>query len=154
MAQVPKKTVTWKVNNKTSNNGESWCTSLGYWCSFLLSSCIFLIAEMYQARKGQLTYFNGIAKNVPRSFKTGIISKDYIIENNLLEGIYLFPCRLTFLVRFYLCQNESWNLIMLNYKADHIISQHEGKDTQEECVRNTLVSRKRQSEIKNTPMSP
>ena len=36
---------------------------------------------MYQARKGQLTYFNGIAKNVPRSFKTGIILKDYINPN-------------------------------------------------------------------------
>ena len=62
---------------------------------------------MYQARKGQLTYFNAVAKNVPRSFKTGIISKDYIIQSNLLEGIYPFPCRLTLLVRFYLCQNES-----------------------------------------------
>lgn len=28
MAQVPKKTVTWKVNNKTSNNGEPWYSSL------------------------------------------------------------------------------------------------------------------------------
>lgn len=48
-----------------SSNAQLWYSSLGYWCSFSVHSCIFTITEMYQYREWQPTYCNGSKKMFP-----------------------------------------------------------------------------------------